>query len=458
MEKFDGAALLKAASPMAQDLTITSPLMSPAILINVMEHMTDFPSLFNLVLCCRTARLVFEQHPKNLINNILNALSQELQQLARALIAFNEIEPTNKKGIKILMLLYLGSDMGPLPHQFADPTDTLRKLADTFAAINAFTVAISERCVEKIADFRIAMAARKVVDYMAVTWYDTKHPLRRQTTWSEVKDDTCWWSGDEDLPKGPQELSLPLQESETYRVQRALLRYEVFCALFHLSRSRDFDVRSNHQDYQHKIPLEQRRFCAEQVTFFNDYTNPWEVGEMAVIHQSMMDFVKEAYAYLYWDLHRKYERLEKYGGGYGDFGSDKHRDHRMIKDEFEANLVYFTSQSLSFLHRIYKYRKSPPEVARYNNPPPLFRHVKLFLPAHMCAESVRNFSSHDPDEDPSWKPRRRWPDTAGFELPSKGWLAKNPSDYVHWWEREEIPESYWGDMWSRKTGYLLWDR
>ena len=118
-----------------------------------------------------------------------------------------------------------------------------------------------------------------------------EHPLLQQTEWSDVPDDIEW--DVPGLPTGRQEITLPLMEGEVYRIKRALLRYELFCALFYLGPDRYFDTLLHpHRDFQYPPRSRRYSFREEQIVFFSEYVNPWEVGELAVITQFMYDLVR----------------------------------------------------------------------------------------------------------------------------------------------------------------------
>lgn len=140
---------------------------------------------------------------------------------------------------------------------------------------------IPKQCVNSFADYKAVVASRQRM----------QHPLLQNTEWSDVPDDTEWDVSD--LPTGPQETALPLTEGELYRIKRALLRYELFCALFYLGPDRYFDTRHHPHRYNQDPDLSRRyAFREDQINFFNEYVSPWEVGELAVITQFMYDLVR----------------------------------------------------------------------------------------------------------------------------------------------------------------------
>lgn len=148
--------------------------------------------------------------------------------------------------------------------------------------------------MNNFADYKAVVASRQGLNFSdLVSDLSWKSPLLQQTEWSDVPDDIEWEVPG--LATGPQEIALPLTEGEVYRIKRALLRYELFCALFYLGPDRYCDtllhptghiVRSNSP---HSMRV---AFCEEQIVFFNQYVNPWEVAELAVITQFMYDLVR----------------------------------------------------------------------------------------------------------------------------------------------------------------------
>ena len=153
---------------------------------------------------------------------------------------------------------------------------------------------IPKNCVKNCSDYKAVVASRLGLDYYDVTNVADsfhEHPLLEQTEWSDVPDDTEW-----DVPglrPGPQEITLPLTEGEVYRIKRALLRYELFCALFYLGPDRHFDTRHHPHRYDQDPDLyRQYAYREDQIAFLNDYVNPWEVGELAVVTHFMYDLVR----------------------------------------------------------------------------------------------------------------------------------------------------------------------
>ena len=173
------------------------------------------------------------------------------------------------------------------------PIETVRKLARSFSAIDLFMKVIPKNCENNLADYKTALASRVGLDYRYVTDPSNKHPLLQQTEWSDVPDDTEW-----DVPRlppgaGPQAISSPLNDREAYRLKRALLRYELFCALFYLGPDKYYD--KQHPPLRFTPAPQSCRgnaFCKAQKVFLREYVNPWEIGELAVVSQFMYDLVR----------------------------------------------------------------------------------------------------------------------------------------------------------------------
>ena len=148
--------------------------------------------------------------------------------------------------------------------------------------------------MNNLSDFKKVLASRMGLDHDALNLWGSKHPLLQQTEFSHVADDT-----ELEVPSlpssevGPQEISLPLNDRETYRIKRGCLLLENFCALFYLGPDRHFDTRHHPHRFNHCPRSSRRRaFRNEQAIFFKNYVNPWEVGEVAVITQFMYDLVR----------------------------------------------------------------------------------------------------------------------------------------------------------------------
>lgn len=136
--------------------------------------------------------------------------------------------------------------------------------------------------------------------------------------------------------------------------------------------------------------------------------------------------------------------------GNKNHGQNRHDDHEEVVDEFENHVVWFASQGLTLLRKIYNDREGGYQALVDKHGKPRYRAAELFVPFQKCADrQVYDFR----DPYASWTPRKTWADTLGMEQPSKGWLAKSPASEDQWWE-----DAYWGDKWIRKIGYFIWDR
>lgn len=412
----------------------------------LMLNCPDFSTLLSLVISCKAAKRAFEDHSQGIIRSMLKRMPEELQHLTVALTAFNDPQTRNSVSIEQLMQNWLSVEPMPVMDHFANPLQTLRKLARIFSAIDLFTDVIANNCVHNLKDYRTVVASRIGLSYRIVTQWSNKHPLLDQTEWSDIPDDTEWETGD--LPDEVEEFTHPLSDREKYRIKRALLRYEIFCSLFHLRPDEYLDTRQNPHRHQDIPEASLRRvFLDEQRIFFQQYVNPWEIGEMAVITQFVFDVVRNAYFYKYKSM--RYDDAYKswytpyYNRGHGE---NRHNDHEEVVDEFHNHIVWYTSQGLSMVRGIYEDRKEGYQklIEKYGNP--RYRMTDFFLPFAKIAQ--RRWQAVGSLSPPSWIPRHEWRDAPGMELPSKGWLDKNPAD----------DEAYWGEKWMRKIGYFIWDR
>ena len=180
---------------------------------------------------------------------------------------------------------------------------------------------IPKNCVNNFNDFKAVLESRVGLDYYSATDKTNENHLLDQTEWSDIPDDTEFAVATLPSPDvGPQEISYPLNERELYRIKRALLRYEIFCALFYLGSEGQFDKQQQQQQGQHQsqdrhhhhhrrrrqqrlqqqqrhsnkvaIASKQRAFKRNQTAFLREYFNPWEVGELAVVSHFMHDLVR----------------------------------------------------------------------------------------------------------------------------------------------------------------------
>ena len=412
----------------------------------LMLNCPDFLTLFSLVVSCKSAERTFQDHSQGIIKAMLERMPEELQHMTVALIAFNNSPTRNPNSIKWLMQTWLTIEPMPVMDQFANPLHTLRNLARVFSAIDLFTDVIANNCVDNLKDYKTVVASRNGLDYRTVTQWSNKHPLLDQTEWSDIPDDTEWEVAD--LPDDVQEIDHPLSEREKYRIKRALLRYELFCSLFRLRPDKYFDTRHHPHRYNHIPDASVRRvFLDEQRLFFQKYVNPWEVGEMANITQFVFDVVRNSFFHKYKSM--RYD--EAYKSWYTPYynkhhGKNRHDDHEVVVDEFHNHIVWYTSQGLSTIRGIYEDRKEEYNTLTEKYGSPRYQIADFFLPfAKIAQRGPQAVTNPSP---PSWVPRHEWRDTPGMELPSKGWIDKNPAD----------DDPYWGEKWMRKIGYFIWDR
>ena len=174
------------------------------------------------------------------------------------------------------------------------PIKILSKLARSFSAIDLFMKVIPKNCENNFSEYQKVLESRVGLNHVNLVDWTDNIPLLQQTEWSDVPDDTEW-----DVPglprpgSGPQATSLPLNDREEYRLKRALLRYELFCAIFYLGPEGHYDA----QDHPHRfkpVPMfcKEHAFCKEQALFLENYVNPWEIGELAVVSHFMFDLVR----------------------------------------------------------------------------------------------------------------------------------------------------------------------
>lgn len=411
---------------------------STDILDALMLNCPDFPTLFALVVSCKAGKKAFEHHPQRIINAVLMKLPTEFRHLTLALIAFKDGSVGTKKSVRKLMRTWLTTKPMPVMDHFPHPLRIVRRLAHSFSAIDLFTDVIANNCVENSKDYQTIVASREGLDWHTVTHRANKHPLLNQTEWSDVPDDTQWELAD--MPSSDdqiRELTHPLNDRETYRIKRALLRYELFCSLFH----------SGPDIFCYTRPWAPRYDCFNyEQMIFDQYVNPWEIGEMAVITQFMFDVVRNAFFHEYLSVRYNEAYESCFTPSYiRDYGEDRHQDHKRAEPEFHRYVLRYMCQGLNLLKGIYEDRmKSHNELTKkYGRHP--YNTTPLFIPYRYMEQTYGNYVTRPRYP---WKPRYEWKDTPGMELPSKGWLNQNPRNV----------NAYWGQKWTRKIGYFIWDR
>ena len=409
------------------------------VLDALMLNCSDFPSLFTLVVLCKAGKRAFEHNSQHIINAVLMNMPKEFRHLTLALIAFKNGRPGTKNSREKLMRTWLTTKPLPVMDHFPHPLRIVRSLAYTFSAIDLFTDVIANNCVENSKDYQTIVASREGLDWHAVTNPANKHPLLNQTEWSDIPDDTQWELADIPFSDDQvRELTHPLNDREMYRIKRALLRYELCCSLFHTESD---TFRHTRSWARHSYG-----FDDGQITFFEQYVNPWEIGEMAVIAQFMFDVLRNAFFHEY--LSMRYDAA--YRSCFTPFsrphyGEDRHQDHKHADERFHEYLQQHLSQGLSMLKGIYEDRTNTHDELTKKYGRYRYKTDESFLPYEYMTEKIRNLAS--PMRYPC-KPRHEWNDTPGMELPSRGWLNQNP----------RTVDACWGQKGTRKIGYFIWDR
>ena len=381
------------------------------ILDALMLNCSDFPSLFTLVVLCKAGKKAFEHNSQHIINAVLMNMPKEYRHLTLALIAFKNGRPGTKKSRKKLMRTWLTTKPMPLMDHFSHPLWIIRSLAYTFSAIDFFSDVIANNCVENSKDYQTNVASREGLDWHAVTNPANKHPLLNQTEWSDIPDDTQWELAD--MPSSDdqvRELTHPLNDREMYRIKRALLRYELCCSLFH----------SQPDTFRYTRPWAPRydRFDDGQIRFFEQYVNPWEIGEMAVIAQFMFDVPRNAFFHEYLSMRCEAAYESCFTPFYSQhYGEDRHQDHKQADENFHEYLQQYLCQGLSMLKGIYEDRTNTHDELTKKYGPYRYNTDGTFLPFGYLTERFRNLAS--PMRYPC-KQRHEWRMHQGWNCRAKG--------------------------------------
>ena len=295
--------------------------------------------------------------------------------------------------------------------------------------------------MDNITDYKAIIASREGLDWDIVGDVSNKHPLLDQTEYSNIPDDIHWVLEFPASLRDLQELTHPLNESEKYRIKRALLRFELFCALFHLGPDEFFDALAR---IPHARIFYRDEYRAEQEMFFKEYVNHWEIAEVGVIMQFMFDVVRHAFFHKYNSLRYDEAYRSWYCPGHPRVhGENRHRDHDEVVYEFDNLLIWHTSQGLGMLRGIYDDREKGYDALIKKYGQLRYRSPSLFQPYY----EILRLSRYS-DRTIAWRPRHEWQDTPGLELPSKGWLPFGARG----------GEPAWGYKWLRKIGLYIWDR
>ena len=366
------------------------------ILDALMLNCPDFPTLFTLVVLCKAGEKAFEHHSQHIINAVLMNMSKEYRHLTLALTAFKNARLGTRKTTNELMRTWLTTEPMPVMDHFPHPLRTIRRLAHTFSAIDLFTDVIANNCVENSKDYQTIIASREGLDWHTVTHRANKNPLLNQTEWSDIPDDTEWELADKPSSDDQvRELTHPLNGREIYRIKRALLRYELFCSLFH----------SGPDSFCYTRPWAPRydSFLNEQLRFTEKYVNPWEIGEMAVIAQFMFDVLRNAFFHEYLSI--RYDAA--YRSCFTPFsrphnGEDRHQDHKHAEKTFHEYLQQYLCQGLSMLKSIYEDRMNSHDELTQKYGRHRYNTNIEFLPHEYLSRIFRNLA--DPPRYPC-KPR-----------------------------------------------------
>ena len=234
----------------------------------IAEKVTSTGTLMRLIEVCETGWQAVQQMPNVLITVLLNTLPLEIRQNAIAILALRSAKLSNSAERMGFITTYLGHSDEPVP-ELSNPVLAVLQLRDIVAAIETFTPLYLAACMNELGKLEAVRLAT----------YPPWPPL----------DDRPFWKldGDEllnNLPhdwtnpavsksvlsylrhnaNSPYPWRFPAHSIETYRIQRAFWRFELFCRLFSekptMQTGNDVELKDNGRAYLARL---QKWECAE---------------------------------------------------------------------------------------------------------------------------------------------------------------------------------------------------
>ena len=202
----------------------------------IAEKITNTTTLLKFFEVCETGRQAVEQMSNIIITALLTTLPLEIRQIAIAILALQLVKLSNSAERTRFITTYLCHSDEPVP-KLSSPIWAFVQLKEIIGAVETFTPLYITACMDELGK----LEAVRLATYPP--W-----PL---------PDDMLFWKldGDEllnNLPhdwddppvskfvlqylqynsNSPYPWQLPAHPIETYRIQRALWRFELFCRLF----------------------------------------------------------------------------------------------------------------------------------------------------------------------------------------------------------------------------------
>lgn len=202
----------------------------------IAEKITNTTTLLKFLEVCETGRQAVEQMSNIIITALLTTLPLEIRQIAIAILALQSVKLSNSAERTTFITKYLCHSDEPVP-KLSSPIWAFVQLKEIIGAVETFTPLHITACMDELGK----LEAVRLANYPP--W-----PL---------PDDMLFWKldGDEilnNLPhdwddppvskfvlqylqynsSSPYPWQLPAHPIETYRIQRAFWRFELFCRLF----------------------------------------------------------------------------------------------------------------------------------------------------------------------------------------------------------------------------------
>ncbi|KAL2040300.1 hypothetical protein N7G274_007203 [Stereocaulon virgatum] len=205
----------------------------------------------------------------------------ELQQLVVAMLAAHSLQQREPSVVDPFLDMYLdgyGPDMKTLD-AIKDPFNALQDLYETYMAIETFTPLFAK---SRIQNMYLPTKGSQPwgLRYTDAIWEpDLHHLVLISRRWhDDLPEDGTWPS------------ELPLSDDESYRIKRALWRFQLYSVLFHLPGFNDTcNIAMNIASAQTQ-PL----LIDQQCRYLGKF-NAWEVEELATVYDYLLTYLEACY-------------------------------------------------------------------------------------------------------------------------------------------------------------------
>lgn len=201
----------------------------------IAENITNTTTLLKFLEVCETGRQAVEQMSNIIITALLTTLPLEIRQIAIAILALQLVKLSNSAERTRFITTYLCHSDEPVP-KLSSPIWAFVQLKEIIGAVETFTPLYITACMDEIGKLEAVRLATyppwPPVDDMPLWKLDGDELLNNLPhNWDDPPVSKLVLQYLQYNSNSPYPWQLPAHPIETYRIQRAFWRFELFCAL-----------------------------------------------------------------------------------------------------------------------------------------------------------------------------------------------------------------------------------